>query len=242
MLHKKAQSGFTLIELVFVIVLIGILGVAAANRIDSVIVWRQKSDIRKFLSTWEFLYTEALARGNGYRLVMNLDNNTYYVRREVPITRTNVTDVDYLSNLRTKGEQARRALEEEEEIQTLDEEFEEEDLREGLPLDVLFYQSLYADPHGSLRLAQPLEFPSLAKKTTLTNGLRFHKVSTRRGTDTEGQPFIRFSPRGASDYAVVYFTTEDEHIFTAFMNPATGAISIKEGEHEYEWTPQGSRL
>lgn len=233
--RSAREAGFTLVEMIFVVVIIALISTFVVTRFDSLLIWKQKGDLRAFLNTWEFLFNEALARGESYRLVIDLDNNSYFVRREVAEQGDTVRQVDHLTNLRTKGEKERRGRREEEYELSLDEEFKEEDARQSGALDSLFYGSIYADPEANLRLAIPLEFPALAERKTLTDGLYIRDVRTQEDEAKKGQVFIRFSPRGASEFAVVHFTIRD-HVFTAFMNPSTGEVALRDGDLNFEWT------
>lgn len=232
----RKHKGFTLVELVLVILLIALISTLAATRFESIQIWKLKGDIRKFVDTWEFLYNEALARGDAYRLVLNLDENSYYVRREVPQTDNTIRQVDYLENLRTKGERERRAKKkEEEERLSLEEEFAAEDERQNRPVETLFYEFIFADPGSSIRLAAPLEFPNLAKERKLIADVSFTDVTTRIGKVEDGKAVIRFSPSGASEFAVVHLKANEQE-FTAVMNPASGEVTIHPGYKDFEWT------
>lgn len=241
--HAKlysSQAGVTLIELVLVIVLIVLISSVSVGRMDSLLIWKQKGDLRKLADTWEFLYREAVGRGEAYRLVLNLDRNSYAVRREVSLVGDrleggHVRNVDYLSGLRSEREQQRRSQRETEELPTLEEEFQAEDERQTGSLESLFYDIVFGDPEGPSRLAVPLEFPSLAEERVLTDGLRFTEIKTPRGEKEDGEAFIRFSPRGAADFAVVHLSA-GETPFTLFMNPSTGHVTIEEGTLDFEWT------
>ena len=239
----RNTKGLTLIELVVVVVILGAIAAIGVQRIGPIIASRQKSEIREFGHIWEVLYQEALLRGEAYRLILNLDEHSYHVRREVmPESETSIDfqTVDLLSNLRTKGEQKRRKEEEQdEESKSLQEEYEEDSLRQSGDLQELFYKSLFHDSEGNVRLALPTEFPSLGETRTFSNGLLFKEIITPNDSFNEGEVAIRFSPRGGSDFAVVYLVREDDGaIFTVFLNPNTGQVKVEEGEKRYEWTFQ----
>ena len=232
--HLK-QQGFTLIELSLVIVIIALISSLVVSRFDSIVFWRIKGDMRKFVNTWQFLFQESLGRGESYRLVIDLDANTYFVRREVPVGDRTFVQVDRLKNLRLKSEQARRDQQELNNLPSLDEEYREQDYRESGSLETLFYDYVFADPEGNVRLAMPLEFPSLAEQAELTKGLRFLDVRAHGERQDRGQVFIRFSPRGASEFAVVHLRALDD-IFTVVMNPSSGEVSVHKGYADFEWS------
>jgi prepilin-type N-terminal cleavage/methylation domain-containing protein len=230
---ENPECGFTLIELVMVVALIAVIGTLSVQRLDSILGWQHESELRKLTATWQFLHNESSARGEGYRLVLNLGENSYSVLREVPLDPGQSVTVDHLQNLRTRGEKERRANKEVEELRTLDEEFAEDTRRSG-SLDVLYYQTLFRDPNGSVRLAQPLEFPSLAEPQKLSDGLTIRDVVIGGERVESGQAQIRLSS-GKAQFALIHVTTEDQS-FTIFNNPATHTVSVKSGDLNFDWT------
>ncbi len=229
------QRGFTLIELVMVILIVVVISGLAVNRLGSLGGYKSRAALRNFIDTWQFLYHEAEGRREDYRLVIDLDRSQFYVRREVPPEDKAYVQVDYLKNLRTKGEQERRAKKEEENLKDVTTEFEEEDIRQSAPLETLFYQMLFQDRSGPIELTRPLEFPALAEVQTLPPDLRIKDVATLANKATSGTVFIRFSAQGATDFAVVHFDVAGEG-FTAFLDPATGSVILKNGLVDYEST------
>ena len=237
MRFRRSSAGFTLLEIVVVILLIVTITGVFVSKFTSVFGWKIKSDIRKFVDTWEFLYSEAAARGESYRLIINIEGNSYYVRREVrPLPNEQVVkQVDYLANLRTQSEQERREQEEEDDLPSLEDEYKMEEARQSGDLPSLFYSYVFADSAQDSRLATPIEFPSLAKNVEFTTGLNVRNVKTLRGNADSGKSFIRFSPKGAAEFAAVYLEMEEE-IYTVMMNPSTGSVSFKTGEIDFNWT------
>jgi len=227
-----SSCGFTLVELVLAIVLIALISSFAAIRFESLFGWKAEGELRKFAETWQFLFNEAYGRGDSYRIVVNLDQNSYYVRREVIPRGLIVRQVDYLANFRTKSEKARRAKKEEEELLSIEEELAEEDLRQGGALDELFYETMFADPFSPKRLARPVEFPSLAEQRTLPPGLIFRSVTLHGERIESGQAFLRLSPRGSAEFAAVVLQA-GEQLYTVVINPATGKVSVQPGERDF---------
>lgn len=236
----RDSRGFTLVELVMVTLLFGLISLMVVNRFDSIFSWRQQQGFRSFLNTWEFVFREALARRTAYRLIINLDDQSYSVVREVDEIATASRQVDYLKNLRTRSERDRRAQSESEELLSIDEEFKREDDRQAESLEKLFFQFAYRDPHSNVRLARPLEFPQLAEPVKLPNGVRFQNVKLYSELIDRGNAAIRFSPRGAADFAVVHIDSGGQP-FSAIMNPSTGELVVKSGYIDYEWKLSESR-
>lgn len=245
------SRGFTLIELLLVIALIAIISTFAATRLTAIGGWKLEGDLRRFSSTWQFLFNEAYGRGETYRLVVNLDENYYHVLREVQLERDEVRNVDYLKNLRTRREQERRKEEEEEELATLEEEFVTYDRTQSGAIDRQYYNTKFRDVYADVRLSRPLEFPKLAEKKYFVPGLKIRDVLMQGSDDVidEGEVIFRFSPQGAGDFAVIHFTLgtgeeddEDLQVYTAVSHPATGNLSLVFGDKEYKWDPKENEV
>ena len=230
----RGNEGFTLIELLLVIVLISIISTFAVTRLESIIGWKQEGDIRRIMSTWQLMFNESFARGEGYRLILNIDNNSYYVRREVHPEGNTTEQVDRLENLRSKKEKSRRAEKEVESLPSLKEEFAEEDRRQSGSLDSLYYRTLFSDPEGPVRLAVPLEFPALGEERTLAEGLKIRDVVVRGERLEQGEAVLRFSPRGGTEFAVVHMVAGDV-VYTLVNDPATGNVKLHVGDMDFEW-------
>ncbi len=232
--NDRAKNGFTLVEVVVVIALLVIISGLAVSRIDSIRIWQQRSDIRRFTDTWEFLFNEALGRNSAYRLYIDFDAQEYYVRREVLLPPGEAQKVDLLQNLRLESEKRRLQEKEEQELLSLEEEMKQEDDARSGNLETLFYQFVYGDPIGGVRLARPTEFPSLAEKKKLSEGLAFRDIKSVDGTTATGLTYIRFSPRGSTDFVVLHMTA-GVRVFTVTMNPSTGELVLMEGDFDLNW-------
>jgi prepilin-type N-terminal cleavage/methylation domain-containing protein len=233
----RNSKGLTIIELLLVVVLIAIISTFAATRFSVITGWKHEGELRNFSSTWQFLSNEAFARGESYRLIINLDENYYYALREAAVDRDTVKNVDYLKNLRTRREKERRAQRELEELDSLEEEFAEYDAEQSGPVDRQFYKIKFRDSYSDVRLTRPLEFPELAKKKPLSDGLSFRDVLMDGKEFSEGEVFFRFSPQGASKFAVIHFNL-GEDVYTAVSDPATGSLSLVFGDKEFKWDPK----
>ena len=229
------QAGFTLVEVVVVIVLFALLATSVVSRFDVLSGWKDKESFRSFLNTWEFLFRESAAKGDAFRLVIDLDRNSYSAYREIPNPDDNVQQVDRLKNLRLKSEQKRRAEQEQNAILSGEEEFQLEDRRQSESLEKLFFETAYPDPHGNVRLARPLDFPQLAESQLLPEGMRFRSVKVAGEFRQDGQAVIRFSPRGGTEFAIVYLQLRDQ-LFSVYMNPTTGDVISRPGEVDVEWS------
>ena len=70
--HARSERGLTLVELVMVVLIVAIMSSLVSRNIAPVMSWKRKAEMRKFITTWEFLYDQAIGRGKAYRLVISL--------------------------------------------------------------------------------------------------------------------------------------------------------------------------
>lgn len=224
-----------MVELVVVIVLLGLLGSLGYSRVDSVLQFKQKENLRDFANTWEFLFQYSLARGQSYRLVLDLDENYFQVVKEIAAKPGEAVQVDLLKNLRTRREKIRREKEENETLISQEEQAQIEQDQATGDLGEQFFGMVFSDPNRSTKLAPPDEFPELADANYFVEGLEIRDFKNGIDTIEEGKTFIRFSPRGASQFALIHFKV-DESDFTLFMNPSSGKVSIENQYKDYEWT------
>ena len=75
----RSAKGFTLIEILVVMVLIGSFLAFAVPKFRDIADVNIKSATRKLSGTVKYLYNEAVFKKNVYRLVFDLDNDEYWV-------------------------------------------------------------------------------------------------------------------------------------------------------------------
>lgn len=76
---NRNNNGFTLIELLVVIILIAAFVYIVAPKIKSGTEFNIKSASRNLSATIRYLYSEAAFKKNIYRLVFDVDNDTYWI-------------------------------------------------------------------------------------------------------------------------------------------------------------------
>lgn len=237
--RRCVEAGFTLIELVVVVVLIALIGSLAISRLDNVMLWKQRAEIREFGAVWEVLYGEAARRGKRYRLMLNLDEGSYVVRQENPALNDQVKNVDYLANLRLDSQKQERAKAAESDVASVEDQLKEDDYLASMGLETQYYMTLGADA-GLASLSVPVDLPSLGTPHKFANDLKVRDIVTTHGRKESGTAVIRFSPRGGSEFAVIHFVLGDS-IITMLLNPASGQLQTIPGDVNFDWLTTGGR-
>lgn len=227
--RDSIEGGMTLIELVVVITLVGIIGSFVVFRMDSLLAWRAESEIRRFTNTIQIVKNDSIQRQERYRVLIDLEAQTYTVRREVPLDPDDTLQVDYLENLRTQGEQERRAEEELGDLQSLDEEFAALDARHGGALEQRYYRSTFADPQADVRLGVPIYFPSLGEMMRFDSSVRIRDVEIGEQRIEDGTVVLRFLARSPAPAALIHFEV-DELVYTVAIHPQRSSLEILGGD------------
>ena len=218
--------GFTLIELVIVITIIGAVYALISFRPGSRLYWERESFLRKVTETITFLHHRAVADGVHYRMDFHMsdtgecyeDTGRYCIRIwEVVPQQQNYSNVQGL-------------------------------LQAGASVGILSLElavRLHPSTGSVQNLIEPNKFPSLAKPMYLPSGAFFEDVRTMRGKHTprdsaEQIPYILFSPRGFSEFAVVHLSfglnDQEPQQITILVNPFTGLAEVYREYKDFEWT------
>jgi len=233
------EQGMTLVELAVVVLLIGIFSVVVVTRFDAITTYRQNGQLRTFLNTWQFLLNEAAADGNSYRLIVDLDTNSYLVRQEIPLPPEAQEKVDLNKGLKLQSEKARQKRKEDELALSPDEAFRLLDEQERVrSLDELFALSVYIDPDKNVVLAQPINFPSIAEEQEFTGSIRIRNITVDGVELNRGRVALHFTPQGAQNIAIITFDI-DGQIRSALLNPLSGESKLISGGVDPNYIARG---
>lgn len=236
----KNSGGFTLVELVMVILIVAVLATVVTTRFDALTLFRKKGELRSFLNTWQFLVNEAAGDGNTYRLIIDLDNNSYFVRQEIPLPPNNIEHVDLMKNLRLRSEKERKQREEDERALSVEDAAKvQEEQEENMSVEELFASALFRDAGKNVQLALPVNYASLGEEQVLSDSVRIRNIILDGEMISSGRAELFFSPQGVSSIAVVHFDVGDQQL-TAILNPLSGESRLLSGEADVQFIERGS--
>jgi len=199
-------GGFTLIELILVLVIVGLAMGLAAVRLGTLDYWREQSALRKLTDTIVLLNNHSVMDQVFYRMEFDLEANSYRVGAMRPED----------SAVSFSGEDTPPILQLE---------------LANVVSPAIPDGSTMIPPPSIPSLAGPIALPGkmLFSDVVTTRG----KVA--RG-DKRNNPFIMFSPRGFSEFGVLHLVMGDETPITIFVNPWTGLAEVYREYKEFEWT------
>lgn len=207
MKRRRIANGFTLIELVLVITIIGLALGLVSVRFGGLDSWKEQTALRKLSETLVLLNNQAVMDQAFYRLEFDLDNNSYRVGVMRP--ESMVSSAGCGANL--------PPLE--------------------LELAALLSPSVGAGstmipPPSIPSLAKPTALPpSMAIIDVVTP-----RGKHTRDDNEEQRPYLLFSPRGFSEFGVIHFGNSRKLKTTILSNPWTGLAEIFQGYKELTWT------
>jgi prepilin-type N-terminal cleavage/methylation domain-containing protein len=207
-------DGFTLIELVLVIAIVGLTLGLVSVRMGAMDFWREQASIKKLTDTIAVLNNLAIVDQEFYRLEFDLKGNSF---------RAGVMRPD---NAGLAGTSAGLAS-----AINLD------------PLEEQLALLVSPESSSTATMVPPPGMPSLAEPTPLGGRYVILDVVTSDGKfsredDEAPNPAIRFSPRGASDFGVIHISTGGDSAITIVANPWTGLAEKYPGYKDFKWKMQ----
>ncbi len=214
---QNKENGFTLVEVILAIFIIGLAYSYLMPRLPSMQYYREEAMLRKLSETIIFLHQQAINDDVFYRIEFDL-NGSLGECKGTPCYR--------IGQIVPEGSSG-------EEIST--------NSSSGLLSGEL---SSYLMPNigESQYLTEPVNFPSLKKPVLLESDTYINDIRTIRGDFQVGdseRPYITFSPRGFTEFSVIHLQlSNDDNKVTILVNPFTGLTEIYRDTKflEFEWT------
>lgn len=203
---RSRQLGFTIIELFVVFVLISVSIGILIIRTGTYSYWRQESFIRQLSDTLVFLHHQAISDQAFYQMEFDFDANRYAIGIIAPEYHANPLSAALGSAGRLSQELA----------------------------------YIISPAVGRDRtLVAPPSFPTLGVPVELPAELVLTEIRTMRGKHmptVSEKPYILFSPRGFSEFAVIHLETGQKEPITILINPFSGNTEIYREYKDFEWT------
>lgn len=202
----RQVSGFTLLEILVVIGLIALVFLSVGSGLGLFTNFKEKRFIAELAQTMEFLHHEAKGSQQFYQIEFDLEQRAWHVGILKP--------EDASSNSIAFD-----------------------------PLNVGLMSLELADflnpPLGNSQyFLPPPDFPSLGNLRSLPGEAYFEDIETPRGlitVESGVRPYIIFSPRGFTEFAVIHILRNNQSHSTLVTNPFTGEVEIHEGYREFRW-------
>jgi prepilin-type N-terminal cleavage/methylation domain-containing protein len=208
-MRLRSERAFTLFELIIAIAIVGLIMGIVVGRMDQYLELDMKKASNRLGSTIRYLYNKSATDGIYVRLVLDLDERTYWVEATSDPTRVSA-DMEAGSASSEEGEEDSEAASE-----------------EGEPGMGEKPKLKYPKPS----FGQVDSF--LLKATKLPDPVFFKDVFVehRRSAVEGGKVAIYFFPNGYVEHAIINLRNEDDDYFYSIeTNPVTGKVSI---ENEY---------
>lgn len=208
---KQRRNGFTLLEIVVSIAVVSLILGVVISRMDTMLEWDMKKASNKLASTMRYLYNKAASEGLYIRLVLDIDENVYWVEATTdPFVISTGEEMEAKASAQ-EGEASEEAAGGAE-MEGFEEEGESYALK---PREPVF---------------TPVE-SHLLKPTKLPGSVFFKDVYVehqRMGVDA-GKASIYFFPNGYVEQAVINLRNDDDDVhYSLETNPISGRVDIED--------------
>ena len=204
--RTHTERGFTLVELIIVILIIGSAATIVTVRLGALNFWKEESELRKLCDTIALLNSQAVMDQSFYRMEFDLEQNAY---------RVGVMRAD--SGMMGTGTTVN--------LPPLQ-----------LELAAMLSPSIQGDstmipPPSYPSLAEPKILPGQMR----FNDVVTPRGKAIAG-DRQENPFLLFSPRSFSEFGVIHLTMGSGRPVTILVNPWTGLAEVYREYREFQWT------
>ena len=209
MTHKKrgrTSRGFTLIELVLVITIMGLMVGIVSVRLSDMNFWKEEAALKKLSETIVFLNNQAVMDQSFYRIDFDLEKRQYrinVVQNQSSIT-SNPTGIN-LPPLQIE--------------------------LAGMLSPDMGDDTTLIPPPSYPSLSEPTILPGTMDFVDVLTPRG--KVATG---DKRENPYLIFSPRGNSEFGVIHLALGPKEQVTILVNPWTGLAETYREYKEFKWT------
>lgn len=216
--RKSAQRGFTLIEVMIVMVIVGLVTVAAVTGLRAMFKTDLRSTASRMAGSIRYLFDRASTTGKVHRLVLDFDNGKYWAE---------VSDDPFVLTGGKETEESRRK--EAERIAKEDEVKRAQAEKEAFFGSSQIPSRYQPKPYIPKR-AKFQSFKEVAlKPITLKSNIVIADVYTPRLLKplSEGKGYVYFFPMGMSEAATIHLSDGKESFYTLVVHPLTGRVTVK---------------
>jgi len=199
------QRGFTLIELVLVIAIMGLMIGIFSVRLSDINFWKEEAALRKLSELVIFLNNQAVMDQSFYRIEFDLDNRQY----RVGVVKNESAIMEARSGVNLPPLQL--------------------ELSAMLSPD-MGDESTIIPPPSYPSLAEPTTLPGAMEFLDVMTPRG--KVAAG---DNRDNPYLIFSPRGTSEFGVIHVALGPGHPVTILVNPWTGMAEVYREYKEFQW-------
>lgn len=203
--NRKARArGFTLLEIVVSIAVIALMLGVVVSRMDTMMEWDMKKASSKLASTMRYLYNKAATEGLFIRLILDFEENTYWVEA--------TTDPFVIA----AGEEDERKK------KRVAEEGAAEGVEEGEEGDYAIKPQKPVFTQVDSYLLKPTKLPSsVFFKDVYVEHLKMPVDA--------GKAEIYFFPNGMVEYAIINLRDDDDETnYSLETSPISGRVNIED--------------
>jgi len=205
---RLQRAGFSLVEVLVVMAIVaGLVGVGA-YMVDMITAGDLKASARQMSSSMKYMYNQAAVNNTQYRMVIDLDSNTYH---------TEVVQSALVEDFSSDPEEDEDLLTEEA-LALAEKKREEESL----------FDEDEDNPFGiSRRVSYQRVQDAVLKPGKLKDGVKFTRVFVPAyGEVSAGRAYINFYPNGFQDPLIIHMEDDRGAIFSLQTEPLTGRVLL----------------